>query len=130
MTPAARRCHFDDDGFAGFPVGHCDLGMRIFVLQIFGGLERDEFVVAIRPWLAIDGDLVAGAGCHRRYSARRPASVILTRVISIAVRPTCLMLATASPAAISSPMVSILTPRAESMVSVEPSFFAVRTFKA
>ena len=36
---------------SGFPIVH---------------LERDEFVVAIRAWLGIDGDLASGAGYHHQ----------------------------------------------------------------
>jgi hypothetical protein len=35
--------------------------MRIFLFETFGGLDRDCFVVAIRAWMAIDRDLIAGA---------------------------------------------------------------------
>jgi hypothetical protein len=42
----------------------------MFVFEIFGGLDRDGFVVAVRAWLAVNGDLIAGAGHPPQCSTR------------------------------------------------------------
>jgi hypothetical protein len=36
--------------------------MRSFVFEIFGGLDRDGFVISVRAWLAVNGDLARQGG--------------------------------------------------------------------
>src|SRR6516162_2935359 len=59
-------------------------------------------------------------------SASRPASVIAMRVIGRLPRPTRSLFLIANPTAISSSIVSTFTPRAESIVVVQPALFLAR----
>jgi hypothetical protein len=42
----------------------------MFVFEIFGSFDRDGLVIAVRAWLAVNGDLIAGAG-HRPHASSR-----------------------------------------------------------
>jgi hypothetical protein len=61
----------DGDRVAGLAIVNGDLGMRMFVFELFGGLDRDGLVVAVRAWLAVNGDLIPGAG-HSPQASSRP----------------------------------------------------------
>jgi hypothetical protein len=43
----------------------------MFVFKIFGGLDRDGPIIAVRAGLAVSGDLISGAGHPRQCSFAR-----------------------------------------------------------
>ena len=68
--------------WAGKPVASDrDLGMGMFVFEIFGRLDRDGLVIAVRAWRPVNGDLIAGASHppSRRSSHYHCASMAASR---------------------------------------------------
>src|SRR5262249_58647316 len=67
---ATGRQGRDGDRVAGLAIVHRDLGMRMFVFEIFGSPDRNGLIIAVRAWLAVNSDLIARASHPPHCSSR------------------------------------------------------------